>query len=788
MNAPFWEGAERSIDDLVDEHLAGERAMHDATRASDDRLASFLSRLSDLKRRAAFARVWPFRTRPGGAPKRAHSRTASGFSTEPAFGESAGYGAEDEVWESSPPRTRRSARRSGPVRRAAVTTVTAGALAAVLAVGVFAANAVAPLATNAALSAIASHIPFRDDAVEQLRFSAACAMQTPILDAQGALVAMAGQTDPACADPNHLTTPTPPEAATRRVEAIAAIEGRSLIRDGRAVLGLIDVAIFKRAAETLTTGAQLTGSPPLLTAIESAASRSQSLGVFEKVDSLLTAAAFVARDLTNDAAREQFILAHMPCVRGGRGSRFGYARAGGQCIELLFGKPAAATLSLGERCMLAGALGFQLLHVRAGADVETIEGALRRLARARVRARNCAERIGEDKTTIEAAIAFIDGYDPSPHIDAFQNRSVGRDVLPPVQDAIAASKIAGAATLTLDGRVQAAATAALANVLPELDGGLAPGLCFRNDPACQHPDHAVVIAEMVEVPSEGAARLAVRAIVSNRHHDVIPRSGVATPARALGSVSKIPLALLTGGHQRLCDRSFGGIHNPNGSGGVANCTDGAGLVSAERTFAESLNLPALDVAMRDNDLTLRLYQSAGYHVVGDTAGERAVGMVMGGGATAPLAQHMAILGAIWRGGRGLTARISGVDIVSGAGNASVDLKAIAANLGLKPSAIQEAARLLRGAARNGGTAPSLSSALQNLGCESVIAKTGSAETGSSKTGVRARTLVAAFSCADRSFVAAVMIGAPGDLDQAIGAVPSRRLVDLMTAALKPVLR
>lgn len=773
MNAPFRDPSERSIEELVEEHLARERAMRHGMRRSTDRLGAFLRTLARRRRLERVQRFRPFR-RCGKA--RAARTSGSAYAENDACAYTESLASRRE------PRTARLRRRSmtGYAFRAlaAIALLTIAPVATL-----FAANAIAPHAVNAALSAVVAELPWRNEEVAELALRDRCATARPVEDVHGRLFALAPAVDDACADVeiDHVSTPFPPETARLLVEAIGAVEGRSLIRDRRSIVGVLDVAVFKRAGEALLTGDRLTGSPPLLTAIESASARTDQLNLVEKAGSVLTAAIYTARELRSDEAREQFIIRNLPCVRGGRGSRFGPARAGGQCVRLMFGKAPDAWLTLGERCMLAGAVGFQIIHLGSVSRPEADEFARKRLKRAKTRARNCAGRIGVDAASIAGAKAFIDGYEPGEKIETFLKSLRRVSTEPAVQDAISVSPEAGRLRLTIDRDVQEAVTAAVRNRLPILDPRLAAGLCFRDAAECEPPDVVVAIGETVGAP----ASVEMRAVVSNRHGEFVR---IRDEVRALGSVSKIPLSLLVGAGTHLCDHRFGKVRNPNGSLGVERCAGGAGAVAPETVFARSMNLPLLDLAIRKGDVAARLYESLGYRLVGATREKRALGMVFGGGATAPLSRHVAVLTALARGIDGEAARVDGVNLLDGVSETKVDLDAAVEALGLDPGSVMRAGALLRGVAKAGGTAPTLAATLAGFGCGNVIAKTGTGETGADARGVRTRALIAAFDCGDRSFVAAAMIGSPGDRDQSIGRISSAALVDLVASALREVIR
>ena len=391
-----------------------------------------------------------------------------------------------------------------------------------------------------------------------------------------------------------------------------------------------------------------------------------------------------------------------------------------------------------------------------------------------------------------AAVRFVEAYELPDDVVPGKGRHAAPGLAVALRDHLRqanASAHPGTLRLTIDGAVQSQARSSANAVLEGLSDRLASGLCHGAGCA-RRPDVLIALAEVED------DRLAARVVISNRHellHGPIGRREgryLREPAHlSQGSLSKAPLALVIArsGETRLCDKAFGGLQNPDGGKGVADCADGRGLISTSDVLKKSLNLPIIDLLRRRPDGAREMLADLGFHVREKGSHDTfAVGAVLGFGATAAPEHYMQLFGALLRGREGAAARMYPLALFEGEeGVEPLDLD----KLGLSRSEIAEAARLLNAPLRPGGTLSALQSVLADRGCSDAIGKSGTPETSRtvSADAARAKVAVAAFRCGERRFVAFAMIGAPGGADLPVGRISGNDTAVLIGTALGAVL-
>ena len=442
----------------------------------------------------------------------------------------------------------------------------------------------APEKTELALAALARNLPLYQSEVEQARLAIKCAGHHLLVDADGERLAILASRTPACLNsvPAIKSTTLPLANARILFEALEAVEGKS--QGWRSLLGVLDLpAATKRLLEyAIGKRERMTGTPPILSAIEVIAGRHQAMGMREKIRSMIIGARVVAIDMPRFDERALFMASSLVCIRGTSGGGFASAPlAGGICSRMLFGKDPAEPLSLGQRCLLAASFRSQIRIAVPGASVDAMARMSRSLEEVRARTPICVSRLATSEEGAAAAHAFVEAYRlpddlgvprigtrapgfAVPYSDFARTSSPGLGM----SDLISTT-VRAADQRTLDSRLR--------TDLSELEPLLPAGLCFRNTCTGEAPDAALVIAEIM------GESLPVRLAWSNRHLLVVGE----TPPRALGSVSKVPVVLeiARSGITKLCNRSFGGVHNFGGDAGVTKCQPGAGLVSVTRDMS-----------------------------------------------------------------------------------------------------------------------------------------------------------------------------------------------------------
>ena len=756
---------EPSVSDLVDAHLARMQSWTDLSRRQGSRLDAFAGELARRWRRGLIRRV------PLGWPSGAGLR-GTGLGRLLAAG--AGLGR--------------------PVANSLAAVGKPLGVAALVVTTMIALKLMFPVGTDAMVAAIVGPLPIYRETVDEIGMVSRCAERKLVIDRAGGLAGTMPLDRPACADRSlpFMTAAVPEHAAQRWTEAIEALEGRSL-KGPRSLLGVFDIAALKRLAEYWGgVRPDVSGSPPLLSAIEVVLGRSQGLGVREKIGTLIPSAIYAARHLRSDAARSVFMASHLPCIRGAPGGRYGLPVAGAVCSWLLFAKPPEEAVSLGEACLLAGAMGFQILAGRPDMPEESRSLTGKSLARAKRRARTCIARLARPDGETRAAVRFVEAYELPDDVVPGKGRHAAPGLDVTLRDHLRlanASAHPGTHRLTIDGAVQSRARSSANAVLEGLSDRLASGLCYGAGCA-RRPDVLIALAEVED------DRLAARVVISNRHellHGPIGRREgryLREPAHlSLGSLSKVPLVFVIArsGETRLCDKAFGGLQNPDGGKGVADCADGRGSISTWDALRKSLNLPIIDLLRRRPDGAREMLAGLGFHVrEKDSHDTFAVGAVLGFGATAAPEHYMQLFGALLRGREGAAARMYPLALFEGEeGVEPLDLD----KLGLSRSEIAEAARLLNAPLRPGGTLSALQSVLADRGCSDAIGKSGTPETSRtvSADAARAKVAVAAFRCGERRFVAFAMIGAPGGADLPVGRISGNDTAVLIGTALGAVL-
>lgn len=613
--------------------------------------------------------------------------------------------------------------------------------------------------------------------VAELHRQVQCANRDVVVDAAGQFL-MLRPLDVQCrvVSTGYVGTSVPDEAALTLALAVESIEGSSLV-SRRNLLGVLDFAVIKRVGEYFAarvTGAdglrRMTGTPPLLSAIEVAMNRPGALGGWEKLKTLALGAMYSAHHLEGNGARARFMAENLPCVRGASRSRFGKPIAGALCAEALFGRTPTEATDPARACLWAGAAGFPVRYWTDDTPDGAREQARQAEERVRVRARNCLRRLLPDGAKYSEALESIAAWEPQATIRRFVKRRAGHGLSIIMVDALAGRTARAPIHLALDAETQIDAGTQLRHALEALDPLLPKNLCSRTE--CDAPDVGMIVAELV------GDRLLARVIYGNRHGTLFPVTGT-EPAifRSLGSVSKMPTTLLSQPGTLLCDRAIGGIQNVGGGKGHARCI-GKALIPATEAFDQSLNLPLIDLALKNKDHAHEIYRAAGYKL----SGSFPTAAVLGFGATASLARHMAVLAAMDAGAEGRAPFVRGLEFLHSQPVEAVDLS----GLGLPAPRYQHARSLLAGVG-GAGTLAGLNARLKKFGCDRAFSKSGTAETQADATGVKTRALVALTKCGARTFVIGLFVGSPGGVDRDIGRIPSPALIEIAMAAAEPVL-
>jgi len=582
----------------------------------------------------------------------------------------------------------------------------------------------------------------------------------------------------------HLTAAFDAETAEGVADAIRVLEGRwrpgALTLFGHDLAGIARYVVHRmddlRRSPSAADGtdgeeaARPGGSAPILSAFESLIGDPHPVAsVTRKLHYMAQSAVFDARVLGGDtAARAHFVAERLPVLDG-----HGYALAGAVGAEVLFG---GAPRTLAERCLFAAAAGFPLWLPRPNADAGYLARQGERLRKARKRAGVCVAELAGSDAERAAALATIEAF--VPHGRGVPARSL--PLLPVLEGEMAVHGVAprdGVVPTTVDGRGQRRAAAQIRRTLAGVEPRLAAGLCFDGDCETQ-ADFLVALAEI-----EGDA-LALRIAATNRHGSlfgpVVTVDGGRTrgaPAFGLGSVHKIPLALVAARHHeaRLCDRQYDGVQNADGSTGVARCAPErpAGWISTREALGRSLNLPWVDLAVRHAAEVDELERALGFG--GVAAGP--VGAALGFGRTAAPERFMALMAALERGSAGEPARTDGLTLLRGAPSQAVDLP----GLGFKEAEIATAARWLEAPLAPGGTLSALEGALAPTGCTATRGKTGTGEVADTHA-ARSRVAVAVITCGQRRFVAFASLSSSHGR-RPLGQIYGRDVAALIAAAV-----
>ncbi|MBV1868287.1 MAG: hypothetical protein KUG69_10340 [Marinosulfonomonas sp.] len=646
----------------------------------------------------------------------------------------------------------------------------------------------APEESEQVLAALVRNLPIYQSEVDNARLALDCAQHKLLFDAEGVHLAILAPRTPACQSRVAAikSTAVPLKSARHIFVALESLEGKS--QGWRSILGVIDIPAGAKRFFEYATGKRerLTGTPPILSAIEVITGRHQAMGVREKLRSIIIGARVVAIDMPRFDDRAVFMAKSLVCIRCTSEGGFSSAPlAGGICTRMLFGKDPAEPLSLGERCLLAASFRSQIRVAVPGASAAAMARMYRSLEEARERTPLCIDRLARSKEEASDAREFIDAYQLPGNLAVPRISKLAPGFAKPMFDLTKSRSgdLDNSDTLatTIRSEDQQSLNKRLFRDLISLDPLLPVGLCFRHTCPGEVPDVALVIAEI------DGENLPVRLAWSNRHLLVAGE----TPPRALGSVSKVPIVLEIARSRvtELCNRSFGDVHNSDGPAGVPDCRNGAGLETPEYSVGRSRNLPILDFTRQRATPIRQLLAGLGWSDNSTDDDELALGTTLGYGSTASIAKHMQLMAAIFR------ARLNQAPAVrplspteTPAQDAALDLEA----LGYLRKDVTLAAGYLAFPLKPGGTLASLTPILHKRGCAQTtpIGKTGSAETSNQTNGrgVSAKTVLAAFQCGDRSFVAMVVIASPGGRDMDIGAVRALHLARIIDGGLQVLLK
>ena len=412
------------------------------------------------------------------------------------------------------------------------------------------------------------------------------------------------------------TTRFEEEEALAIAEAIGVLEGRW--RTWNSLLGIDVVGLAKHVGSKLGVNLGRGGSAPLVSAFEVAIGRPDPIrSTSQKIDHLLATVQFVARELPGDTARARYLSENMPAVVG-----LGDPLAGRLAAEVLFG---SAPRNSSERCMFAAAAGFPIFIGATPGNAFATSW-----QRARRRAAACVKELEPDAESRAKALRKLAEL-PMPNPKRYASlgfssraalrgalRETGRDVEPEVYQT------------TLDPRAQAL-----------LREGVRE---FRERRGfAKSVNHLVAVAEIE--PSG----LWLKVVSTNQHgslygfHEL--RDGMLQRKAygwRLASVNKILVALppSAAGETSLCNRRHGAFRNPNGDGGVRECSaeTGEGFVTALVAMGRSLNLPFIYAARRHLEALGRLHNHLGF--IGDGGRDPAAAAVYGYGPTAAPAIYM----------------------------------------------------------------------------------------------------------------------------------------------------
>jgi hypothetical protein len=770
MNAPFpphlrphGRLSDSQIDQIVDRYLADEIQRENALDAYlEPNLERFVAQLNRKRRRALLRRFLPIAT----ISWLGHIRWRR---VRPAVPDAASSDVMIESGTQVDAATRRQSRWARSARIIAI-------LALLKGVGVYAVEPVLGPVIGALPSILA------DRAQAALR----CGDAVLLRDGAGRAVGAVPVNPSDACNEFHLTAPFDDAIAQRIAEGVGVLEGRwqrsPLTLFGQDLVGLGRGAGFEferwvrglsreQALASWLSGTRPTvlpprGSGPMLSVFEALIGQPGRVGdPFDKVRNVYASMVFVARGPgTDTVSRARFLAERMTVIHG-----VGRPLAGALAAEALFGRPPA---NLGEICLFAAASTF---HLYQNLPVYG-DHVVRRLERARARARVCADRLAEDDAERDEAREVIDRFElPAGMLPILPAGSATV-----VRDALVAAGISQAQAdlrLSIDFSAQVASHRPVLDVLDRLSGRLSSELCFAG--SCQtRADYLVAVAEI------DGDDLPLRVAFTNRHRSLLgpfePRQGASPtplpPAFGLGSQHKSLLALIAAHHgeTRLCNRVFGPITNTSGPAPVESC-DGRdeGWVGTREALGRSMNLPWVDIARRRaSEMSLL---EAGLGFMGDPAGPG--GAALGVGRRAPPERFLAYFAALARAAAGHRPSTNGLMVFDGYPAHAVDLE----GLGYAADVVREAAMLFSAPFEANGTLRHLPAQLRPLGCTAELGKTGTTEIDGGGR-ARSRTATVVVSCGTRQFVVFASVES-FNAQQPLGDITAREIGELIAAAL-----